>query len=368
MSSQSCQFLGRFLLVSLLFVYSPFVRPEFVEKGSTKDFYCKSVQKNGRLYKPILKRNDDHNQVDPIDLFVGSDPRPIVDEDWTANVTKNATTGIETYHYKVENVAFEDAGIYKCDEVAAGNVTVIGEKVTCKEGAIKTKQGEKIKTTCTLPVDGPDEVDLGWFNKKDRLESKMPEPKLEDHHITAELDITAHPDHHGATIACRYTSKGEVKFQCEVSLDVEYPVQLKGKGKSHYQEDKVEAEIHVIGNPWPGKKSLSVKSDHILADQTEMDELDNGLGAEVTVHIPLSAFKNTQVVNVIVMSGDDVIGTTDIELPAKEGKVTYIVVIVILALAAILLVIGIIFFIQRSKSRGEPVAQDEKDIKMDEGA
>ena len=38
----------------------------------------------------------------------------------------------------------------------------------------------------------------------------------------------------------------------------------------------------MIGNPWPGKKSLSVKSDHILADQTEMDELDNGLGAEVS--------------------------------------------------------------------------------------
>ena len=43
-----------------------------------------------------------------------------------------------------------------------------------------------------------------------------------------------------AFIFIRYTSKGEVKFQCEVSLDVEYPVQLKGKGKSHYQEDKVE--------------------------------------------------------------------------------------------------------------------------------
>lgn len=365
MSSQSSQFLGHFLLVSLLFVY---VRPEFVEEGASKDFYCKSVQKNGKLYKPLLKRNDDHNQVDPIDLFVGIDPRPIVDEDWSVNVTKNASTGIETYHYQVVNVEFGDAGIYKCDDVPAGNVTVIGDKVTCKEGAIKKNQGESIQTTCTLPVDGPDEVDLGWFNKNERLDSTMPKPKLEDHHITAELDITAQPDHHGTTITCRYTSKGEAKYQCVVILDVKYPVQLKGKPKSHYQEDKVEAEIHVIGNPWPGKQSLSVKSDHILEDQTEIDELDNGFGAEVTVHIPLSAFEKSQVVNVIVMSGNEVVGTADIELPAKEGKVTYIVVIVILALAAILLVIGIIFFIQRSKSRGEPVPQDEKDIKLEEGA
>ena len=42
-----------------------------------------------------------------------------------------------------------------------------------------------------------------------------------------------------------------------------------------------QAEILVIGNPWPGKRTISVTSDDIIAEETTMDELDNGLGVEV---------------------------------------------------------------------------------------
>ena len=37
----------------------------------------------------------------------------------------------------------------------------------------------------------------------------------------------------------------------------------------------------MIGNPWPGKSAITVKSDHIDESKTEKDELDNGFGAEV---------------------------------------------------------------------------------------
>merc|ERR1712183_384259 len=133
----------------------------------------------------------------------------------------------------------------------------------CKDGAIRLKQGELIDSSCELLVDGPDEVDLGWFMNGEKLESKIKTILPEDHSKTVITEVTAQPKHHDQVMECRHAIKGEAKFKCEVSLHVEYPVQLKGKSKSVYHENYVEAEIHVIGNPWPGKGAISVKSDHI---------------------------------------------------------------------------------------------------------
>ena len=44
---------------------------------------------------------------------------------------------------------------------------------------------------------------------------------------------------------------------------------------------RFQAEILVIGNPWPGKSAITVASDDIIAKETTMDELDNGHGVEV---------------------------------------------------------------------------------------
>jgi len=354
----------------LLLAPSP-IRPEFVSRGATADFYCDSQKsKSGEVYPPILKRNDDHHKDDPVNLFFGDQKRPVIDSDWSVNKTENATTGITRYSYHLENVNFEDAGIYVCDDLVEHrkNLTVLGDRVICKDGAINLKQGELIDSSCELQVDGPDAVDLAWFMNDEKLESKLKPIKPEDHSITISTEVTAQPKHHNQLIECRYSMKGKAQFKCEVSLRVEYPVQIKGKGKSVYHEDFVEAEIHVIGNPWPGKSAITVKSDHIDESKTEKDELDNGFGAEVTVHIPVEAFKENPVVNVIILANERSIGSLDIKPPEKEvkGKVTYIVIIVVLAIAAILLAVAIVYFLRRSKSREEDISTENKNVPMAE--
>lgn len=355
---------------SFLLLTPSTVRPEFVSRGATADFYCDS-QKDaaGAVFDPILKRNDDHHKDDPVNLFFGDKKRPVIDNDWSVNKTLNATTGITRYHYHLENVNFEDAGIYVCDDLVEHreNLTVIGDRVICEDGAIRLRQGQIIDSSCELQVDGPDDVDLGWYMNGEKLESKIKPILPEDHSQTVTTEVTAQPKHHDQLIQCKHSLNGVAKFMCEVSLHVEYPVQLKGKSKSAYHEDFVEAEIHVIGNPWPGKSAITVKSDHIDESKTEMDELDNGYGAELTVHIPVEAFNENPVVNVIILDNGNSIGSMDIELPEQEvkGKVMYIVIIVVLAIAAILLTIAIICFLKRGKSRKEEISEP-KDVPLAE--
>jgi len=361
-------------ICSFLLLAPSSVRSEFVNRGATADFYCDSQKDDkGSVYEPILKRNDDHHKDDPVNLFFGDKKRPVIDDDWSVNKTTNATTGITRYHYHLENVNFEDAGIYVCDDLVEHrkNLTVLGDRVICKDGALSLKQGESIDSSCELQVDGPDEVDLGWFMNGNKLKTKMKPILPEDHSITVSTLLLAQPQHHDQLIQCssnaKYAFKGAAIFNCEVALHVEYPVQLKGKPKPHYDKDFVEAEIHVIGNPWPGKSAITVKSDHIDDSKTEKDELDNGFGAEVTVHIPTEAFKKNPEVNVIVLADGHSIGSVNIGLPETEGRVTYIVIIVVLAIAAIILTVAILCFLRKSKSRKENISEP-KDVPLAEQA
>lgn len=329
-------------------------------------------------FNPILMRNDDHHKVDPVTLFIGPDKRPIIDEDWSVNVTQNPLIdGKEAgakYTYDLNNVDFEDAGIYICDEAGVAqhdrrkNITVIGDKVICKDTIIKTKEGETLVSECELPVDGPDEVDLGWFMGVKKLQSTLKPIKPEDHSITTVLDLVAQPHHHAQKIECRYASEGQVQFSCPVPVEVTYKVQVKGTVKSVYHDDTVEGEILVIGNPWPGKASISVASDDIFEDQTEMDELENKLGVDVTVHIPLSAFDKKEEVHVAVKYDGQTLSTVAVKRPKPKAGVslTYVVVIVVLAVAALLLIILIIVFLaRRSKSQNENIAErGEKDVRL----
>jgi len=369
-TSSTCRTLASRTLTSwtlisfLLATLTRFGQSEFIPRGSNTTFICESQKdKDGRIFEPILKRNDDHHKLDPVNLFVGSAPRPIVDSDWSFAISKNATTGIDKFYYYLDNIDFEDAGIYVCDDVVEKkrNFTVVDDKVVCKEGAIRTKQGSKIETSCTLGVDGPDPVELGWFLDGEEQKSQLKEILPADQSITSMIEIVAQPDHHNQKLQCRSNSKwekGAVKYTCDVSLDVEYPVQIKGQTKSVIHNKQVEAEVRVIGNPWPGKGMLKVVGDDI--DKIEIDELDSGLGAEVTVHIPTSAFKKKAKSTVIIKSivNDELIGSIDVQLPKTTGTTAYIAIIVVLAVVALLLVIGIVVCLKRKKNNKDEATKD----------
>jgi len=347
-----------------------FVASDFISQGSTTDFFCESYQSKGVWYEPILKRNDDHHKEDPINLFVGASPRPVIDDDWSVNKTENATTGKATFNYHLINIGFEDAGIYLCDDKVQHrkNVTVIGDRVICKDTQISAKEGDKIQSGCELLVDGPDQVDLAWYIDDEKVQSKLKEVKPEDHSVTTMLDLVAQPEHHAKKAICKYAFEGKVEFECEVPVSVTYAVQVKGGAKSVYHDDTVEAEILVIGNPWPGKSSITVASDDIIAKETTMDELDNGLGVEVTVHVPLTAFEKGQEVTVSVLHNGKTLTSVPIKRPEKGAKVTYIIVIVVLAIAALLLALGVIYFIRRGKSKKENISTEAKDVPLAEQA
>jgi len=294
----------------------------------------------------------------------------VIDEDWTVNKTDNATTGGSTFKYHLINIGFEDAGIYVCDDKVQHrkNVTVIGDRVICKDTEISTKEGDKIMSACELLVDGPDEVDFAWYIDGEKVPSKFKEIKPEDHSITTMIDLVAQPEHHLQNIVCKYAFEGEVQYECQVPVEVTYAVQVKGEAKSVYHDDSVESEILVIGNPWPGKDAITVASDDIIASETTKDELDNGLGVEVTVHVPLKAFENDHEVTVSVLSKGKTLTSVPIKRPEKGAKVTYLIVIVVLAIAALLLAIGVIYFVRRSKSRNENITTENKDVPMAEQA
>lgn len=356
-----------FCLSSLLFSTFSMVNSEFVSQGSTTDFFCE--QKEGDS-TPILRRNDDHHQDEAAILFFGSEKRPLIDDDWTANKTFNATSKVTKYHYHIKNVDFEDAGFYMCDLgqlYNKRNLSVIGHKIDCGSGGIEVKQGEPIERTCELPVDGPDPVSLGWFMNGHVVESKMKAVLPEDRSVSVTTDLTALPEHNDQTLECRFSVKSKEKFDCEVKLRVTFPVQLRGNEKSVVHGKYVETEIHVIGNPWVGKSALSVASDHIDESKTEMDELDSGYGAEVTVFIPVTAFNDNPKVNVLVKSKGSPLGSVDIELPSNKAAMTYIIVIVVLALAAILLVVLLAVFLKKRNSRQEEISSEgKKDVPMAE--
>jgi len=363
--------LPKTMMMIFCFVISPsFVRPEFIPLGSTVDFKCQSSVKNGQKFDPILKRNDDHHKEDPRDLYVGLSPRPVIDSDWLPpNKSTNATTDVTTFHYHLTKVGYEDAGIYICDPSTGPkkNVTVIGDDVTCKQKTIRAKEGSIIQAECILPVDGPDEVQLDWYIDDEVVQSERKEVKPEHQQITTVTDLAALPEHHNTNLVCKHSLKGQLNYECTVGLTVTYKPQVKGAAKSVYHDDTVEADILVIGNPWKGKKKVTVESDDIIEEKTTMDELDNGLGCVVTVFVPLSKFNKEHEVYVAVAYDGDTLTSVPIKRP-PGAKVTYIVVIAVLAVLAVLLVIGIIVFIRRSQSRGESVPTEGKDVPLSEQA
>merc|ERR1719374_322455 len=102
------------LLQSWLFcVLASIVTSEFISRGSKTDFVCNSFQSKNGWTEPILNRIDDHHKEDPINLYVGAAPRPVIDADWSVETIENPENPKNaSYHYHLKNIGFEDAGIY----------------------------------------------------------------------------------------------------------------------------------------------------------------------------------------------------------------------------------------------------------------
>jgi hypothetical protein len=118
-----------------------------------------------------------------------------------------------------------------------------------------------LKAFCELPADGPDSVNLGWFLKGKKIESKQKLTKPEDTTIISELDVEAAPIHHQKKLECRFITDVKTNLisvqSCFVDLDVKFDVQIHSY-KNIKHESTLETVVKVIGNPWPGKKDIQV--------------------------------------------------------------------------------------------------------------